>query len=137
MAFALRYHYSSIDRPALKSKSHLVARATVSGSSDLEMFVTLCLRVCVFAFVSAHLCPHSLTTNSFPSYRTSSVSHTHTYTLRVLMCVLFAAAGSLDPHTHTHILSVTELSSIHTQLTQECTHRSTTTHPCSSPVTYT
>lgn len=49
MALALRYHYSSIDRPALKSKSHLVAQAIVSGSGDNE--VCLCvgggLGVCV------------------------------------------------------------------------------------------
>lgn len=43
LALALRYRYSSIDRPALKSESHLVARheepPSDSGSGDLEMFV--------------------------------------------------------------------------------------------------
>lgn len=121
MAFAPRYHYSSIDRPALKSKSHLVARATVSGSGDLEMFVTLCLPVCVCVCVCSSL-------PSFPRHQLISIlSHylclTHTHKLRVLMCVLFAAAGSLDTHTHT--LSVTELSSIHT-------HASHISHPANT-----
>lgn len=39
-ALALRYHYSSIDRPALKSKSHLVAQAIVSESGAWDV----CLR---------------------------------------------------------------------------------------------
>lgn len=54
MALALRYHYSSIDRPALKSKSHLVVQVIVSGSGDHEIYVCLlwslgyvCVCVCV------------------------------------------------------------------------------------------
>ena len=46
MALTLRYHYSSIDRPALKSKSHLVAQAGVSGSGDHGVCVCVC--VCVY-----------------------------------------------------------------------------------------
>ena len=49
MALTLRYHYSSIDRPALKSKSHLVAQAGVSGSGDHGVCVCVC--VCVFICV--------------------------------------------------------------------------------------
>lgn len=41
MALALRYHYDSIDRPALKSKSHLVAQAIVSESGGQEIYVYL------------------------------------------------------------------------------------------------
>lgn len=40
MALALRYHYSSIDRCALKSKSHLVAQAIVWGSGDRRKAVS-------------------------------------------------------------------------------------------------
>lgn len=47
MALALRYHYSSIDLPALKSKSHLVAQAIVSGSVDWEICVRVLAHVCV------------------------------------------------------------------------------------------
>lgn len=39
MALALRYHYGSIDQPALKSKSHLVAQAIISESGDQEIYV--------------------------------------------------------------------------------------------------
>lgn len=57
MALALRYHYSSIDRPALKSKSHLVAQAIVSGSGDHEIYVCVCvwsMCVCVRACVRGY-----------------------------------------------------------------------------------
>lgn len=51
------YHYSLIDRPALKSKSHLVAQATISGSGDLETFASLCAQGGVYswAFIFARL----------------------------------------------------------------------------------
>lgn len=78
MALALRYHYSSIDRPALKSKSHLVAQAIVSGSGDhVYMFVFVRLGVCVcLCKCSENVCVSSLVvfskffpalTSSFPS----------------------------------------------------------------------
>lgn len=62
MALALRYHYSSIDRPALKSKSHLVAQAIVSGSGDhVYMFVFVRLGVCVcLCKCSENVCVSSL-----------------------------------------------------------------------------
>lgn len=43
-ALAVRYHYSSIDRTALKSKSHLVAQDVVSGSGDHGKYVCLFVR---------------------------------------------------------------------------------------------
>lgn len=51
MALELSYHYRSIDRPALKSKSHLVAQAASSGSGDLESFASVSMRGLVLAFL--------------------------------------------------------------------------------------
>lgn len=96
LALTLRYHYSSIDRPALKSKSHLVAQATISGSGDLEIFVSLCLLVdsAQAVFVSY-----------LDIFQGCSSTPTHP---NVQMCVLFVTAGNFDlpsryTHTHTHI----------------------------------
>lgn len=123
VAFALRYHYSSIDRPALKSKSHLVARATVSGSGDLEMFVTLCLHVCVCVCSSLPSFSHHQLISILSHFL--CLTHTHTHTQSTNVCFICRSRKSGSTHRHTHSLSVTELCSIHT-------HASHISHPANA-----
>lgn len=119
MALALRCHYSSIDRPALKSKSHLVAQAIVSGSGDNEVCLCVggawCVCACAsaqnFSCVSSLWCfprllfaplSFSLDQLSFSALLSLPLSLPSPTSMdksqkRVPMCVSCVEAGSLDP----------------------------------------